>query len=158
MTNEPGNFVIERSTTIAAPARVVHGYLDDLRQWPLWSPWEGNDPDLKRTYSGATSGVGASYQWSGNRKAGAGSMTITESDANLVGLDLVFTKPFKARNRTSFLLEEQGSTTAVTWRMTGTRGAVARLMAKIVPMDKFVGKDFEKGLASLKAQAELPDS
>lgn len=45
-------------------------YVNDLREWTAWSPWEGSDPDLSRTYSGANKGVGSSFAWSGNRNAG----------------------------------------------------------------------------------------
>jgi hypothetical protein len=45
----------------------------DFRRWQAWSPWEELDPNLWRDYSGAESGVGAIYEWAGNRKAGSGS-------------------------------------------------------------------------------------
>ena len=50
----------------------------DFRRWPAWSPWEDVDPDLRRTYSGPDSGVGAAYAWEGNRKAGKGRMEIVD--------------------------------------------------------------------------------
>ncbi|MBY6538621.1 SRPBCC family protein [Rhodococcus sp. BP-349] len=156
-TDRAHEFVIERSVLVDAPASTVHGFLDDLHRWTSWSPWEGSDPDLSRTYSGSESGVGASYAWSGNRKAGAGSMTIVESTDDRVVLDLRFTKPFKATNVTTFLLSSTGSGTEVTWRMTGQQNVLARLVGRIVPMEKFIGKDFEKGLGSLKVQAEQQD-
>ena len=72
-------------------------------------------------------------------------------------LDLLFTKPFKATNVTVFLLSPAGSGTEVTWRMTGQQNLVARLVGRIVPMDRFIGRDFEKGLAALRLQAEQQD-
>ena len=38
--------------------------------------------------------------------------------------------------------------------MTGEQTGIAALFGKVMPMDKLVGKDFEKGLAQLKAAAE----
>ena len=38
--------------------------------------------------------------------------------------------------------------------MTGEHKGVAGLVGKLFRMDKLVGKDFEKGLARLKAAAE----
>lgn len=75
-------------TTIDADRGVVHGLVNDLHQWQQWSPWEGVDPDLERTYSGPAAGVGARYAWSGNKKAGRGSMEITDSTAERIDLDL----------------------------------------------------------------------
>ncbi|MGW4331244.1 SRPBCC family protein [Rhodococcus koreensis] len=148
-------FLVERSTVIDASPDVVQPLLDDFRKWQAWSPWEDVDPDLKRTYSGPDSGVGASYAWEGNRKAGSGQMVITESvPGSKVVLDLTFLKPFKAENVTTFLLEPNGAGTTVRWQMTGRNNLFFRIVGVVFPMDKMVGKDFEKGLAQLKAAAE----
>ena len=148
-------FLVERSTVIDASPDVVQPLLDDFRKWQAWSPWEDVDPDLKRTYSGPDSGVGASYAWEGNRKAGSGQMVITESvPGSKVVLDLNFLKPFKAENVTTFLLEPNGAGTTVRWEMTGKNNLFFRIVGVVFPMDKMVGKDFEKGLAQLKAAAE----
>ena len=66
------DFTMSRSIHVqAAPAR-IHALLDDFHQWQRWSPWEGLDPDLHREYSGPAAGVGSTYHWSGNKKAGEG--------------------------------------------------------------------------------------
>jgi carbon monoxide dehydrogenase subunit G len=148
------HFEMSRSTTINAPADRVHSLLNDFREWQQWSPWEGLDPDLKRTFTGPATGVGSHYAWAGNKKAGEGTMEITESTPSSVAIDLEFLKPFKASNVTAFDLTEAGSgTTRVNWTMTGTRGVVMGLMGKLF-FDKAIGKDFDKGLAQLKAAAE----
>ena len=114
------SFLVERSTVIQASPEKIHSLLDNFQKWRSWSPWEDADPELKRTYSGPDSGVGASYAWSGNRKAGAGSMVITGSKpGQIVVLDLVFTKPFKAQNVTTFTIEPGPNGSEVTWAMTG---------------------------------------
>src|SRR5918992_5891418 len=99
-----GDFEVVRETTIAAPRERVHGLIDDFRAWRSWSPWEEVDPNLKRDYSGAESGVGARYAWEGNRKAGKGSMEIVSSTAERIELRLVFEKPWKATNGVVFEL------------------------------------------------------
>ena len=45
------------------------------------------DPNLQRTYAGEPAGVGAIYSWWGNSKAGAGTMTITDSQPKRVDSD-----------------------------------------------------------------------
>jgi hypothetical protein len=47
-----------------------------------------------------------------------------------------------------------GDGVTVTWTMTGETSGLFSLIGRIVPMDKFAGKDFEKGLAALKARSE----
>ncbi|MFE4502853.1 SRPBCC family protein [Rhodococcus sp. NPDC056743] len=148
-------FLVERSAVINAEAATVFDLINDFHHWTTWSPWEGLDLAMQRTYSGPDSGVGASYAWSGNKKAGSGSMTITESvPSSRVVLDLSFLKPFKAQNVTTFLLEPQNSGVRVTWQMTGKKNFFFKIFGFIFSMDKMVGKDFEKGLAQLKAEAE----
>lgn len=138
-------------TTIDAPAPTVHALVADFHEWRKWSPWEGLDPDLQRTYDGA--GVGASYAWSGNNKAGQGSMTFTLITPSEVVVDLEFLKPFKASNVVTFTLTPAGSGTKVSWTMAGQRNLAFAVMGRLF-FDKAIGKDFTKGLASLKAAAE----
>ena len=132
----------------------MHALIDDFREWRAWSPWEDLDPDLTRIHSGSASGVGAKYAWEGNRKAGKGSMEITSSTPEAIGVALEFLKPFKAKSRVDFTLTPSGSGTTVTWRMIGEQNGLMGLFGKLVPMDRLVGKDFEKGLLRLKAVAE----
>lgn len=151
-------YTIERSITIdAAPGR-IHPYLVDFRRWIDWSPWEGLDPELKRNYTGADHGVGAEYAWSGNRKAGAGTMTITGNSPRRVDVRLIFSRPMKATNNVVFTLAATGETTAVTWSMTGEHSLFSRVGTALGFFDKMLGKDFEKGLSALKATVESADS
>ncbi len=148
------SFEVTRATSVDAAPAVVHGLVDDFHQWQRWSPWEGIDPDMERTYGGADAGVGARYAWKGNRKAGAGNMEIIESTPHEVVAALEFTKPFRAQNTMAFELTPAGDGTDVTWRLTGEQKGLMAIVGKVMTMDKLVGKDFEKGLAQLKLEAE----
>ncbi len=151
------SYRVERSVTIVAPPERIYEQLVDFHNWPNWSPWEDLDPELQRTYSGAESGTGAVYAWSGNRKAGQGWMEITEATApSRVAIDLVFEKPFKARNDTAFTISEEGARSVVHWTMRGQKTFMTKVMGLFTSMDKMVGPDFEKGLARLKATTETP--
>jgi uncharacterized protein YndB with AHSA1/START domain len=149
-----GDFEVVRSRTIAAPRERVHELIDDFHNWRAWSPWEDVDPDLRRDYSGAESGVGAKYAWEGNRKAGKGDMEIVSSTPEQVGVRLSFEKPWKATNQVAFELTPSGeAATDVTWRMTGRTSGMAALFSKVMSMDRLVGKDFERGLERLDRAA-----
>jgi hypothetical protein len=147
------DFSLSRSTTIQAPPDRIHALVDDFREWQKWSPWEGVDPDLDREYSGPDHGVGSTYHWSGNKKAGEGEMRITGSTPTALVADLEFLKPFKATNVMSFAMAPNGDATDVTWTITGRRNVVMSLMGKLF-FDKSIGKDFERGLAALKRESE----
>lgn len=151
-------FTVERSTVVDAPPRRVFEQVADFHRWQAWSPWEGLDPEMRRTYSGAGAGTGAVYEWSGNRKAGAGRMKITRADEpSLVHVDLRFTKPFKSVNDMTMTFVPEGadgSQTRVTWTMVGPQTLMTKVMGIFTSMDKMVGPDFEKGLMQLKDVAE----
>jgi hypothetical protein len=149
-----GGFAVSRSTTVIADPARVHGLINSFREWTAWSPWEDLDPALQRDYTGPDSGVGARYAWSGNRKAGQGSMEITSSTPDEIGVRLAFLRPFKSTNQVTFSLVPAVDGTEVTWLMTGEQRGLMGLVGKVVPMDRFIGKDFEKGLSRLKAVAE----
>lgn len=148
------HFDIARSTTVLTDPGRVHALVDDFHRWTTWSPWEDVDPGLLRSYAGPDAGVGAHYAWSGNRKAGQGSMEITSSTPEAIGIRLAFLRPWKATNDVVFTFVAAGTGTEVTWRMTGDQTGVAALFGKVFSMDRLVGKDFDKGLARLKAVAE----
>ncbi|MGB5168594.1 MAG: SRPBCC family protein [Acidimicrobiia bacterium] len=153
------SYTVERTTIINAPAEEVYAQIVDFRNWRNWSPWDDRDPNMKRSYSGADSGVGAGYAWAGNRKAGEGQMEITDAvEPSSVQIALDFLKPFKSSSTTSFSLKPQGDATEVTWTMTGPMTLMARVMGVFKSMDKMVGPDFEKGLAQLKGATEQPES
>ena len=152
---QPGDFRIERSATIAAPAPVVFAQVHDFHRWAAWSPWARIDPAMKQGFEGAPAGTGAVYTWAGNHEVGEGRMTMTETrPAELVRIRLEFTKPFAATNMAEFTFRPEGAGTAVTWRMTGERNFIAKAVCLVMNMDKMVGGMFEKGLAQMKTVAE----
>lgn len=152
---QPADFRITRSATINAPAETIFPLINDLHNWAAWSPWDKLDPTMKKTHDGSAAGVGASYHWNGNNKVGEGRMTITESRApSHIGLKLEFLRPMRATNQTVFTLTSGSNGTTVEWAMTGKNNFVAKAFCMFMNMDKMVGKDFEKGLAQLKAVAE----
>lgn len=151
----PNEFTIRRSIAIHALPERVFGLINDFRQWPKWSPWEKLDPALKRTMSGAESGTGSVYEWEGNKQVGAGRMQIVSSAPySTIDIKLSFLRPFRAENRTLFTLVPQDQGTYVTWEMSGENNLMLKIMGMLMSMDRMVGRDFEKGLAAMKAEAE----
>ena len=150
----PADFRIERSTAIAAPPGAVMELIEDFHQWSRWSPWDKMDPTQVVTIGGAPRGTGATYNWVG-KKNGEGRMEIIEHRPNeLVGIQLDFLKPFPSHNRCDFMMHHAHGGTHVVWRMTGTNNFMAKGFDLFMDMDKMLGRDFEKGLAALKVEAE----
>ena len=152
---KPNDFTVRRSIRINAPPEKIFPHINDLHQWAAWSPYEKKDPAMKRTFSGASSGVGAVYEWLGNNQVGSGRMEITEAPVpSRVTIKLDFFTPFEGHNMADFTMTPQGGETEVTWLMRGPSPFIAKLMGIFINMDKMIGTDFEAGLVNLKAVSE----
>jgi hypothetical protein len=152
---KPGTFRVQRSAIVNAPADRIFPLIADFRQWLNWSPWEGRDAGLKRSYSGTERDKGATYAWDGNRTVGSGRMEILEaSPPSKVVIKLDFLKPFEAHNTAEFTMLPQGGATNVIWAMHGPAPFMSKVMLVFMNMDRMIGKDFEAGLANLKTITE----
>lgn len=154
-TGKPDTFRVERSVLIAAPAEAVFPHIDDLHAWERWSAYETKDPDMQRTHSGPARGVGATYAWDGDDNVGAGRMEIVQSQpVRHVRIRLNFLRPFETESLSDFTLVPEAGGTRVTWAMEGPALFVTKIMQVLFDMDAMIGRDFEVGLANLKARAE----
>jgi Polyketide cyclase / dehydrase and lipid transport len=154
-SRKPETFSVTRSAVINAPADRIFGLINDFHHWASWSPFEKLDPAMNKTFAGPASGPGASYSWTGNKKAGAGSMTISGSTpSSTVNIAMAFLKPFKSESNVQFLITPSGAAHEVTWTMSGKNQLASKVMSVFMSMDKLIGKDFAEGLSNLKRVAE----
>ncbi len=152
---KPDTFRVQRAAAIKAPPEKVFALINDFKRWDAWSPWEKKDPAMKRTWGAVTSGKGAKYAWDGNSEVGQGSMEITESvPSSKITLKLDFVKPFEGHSIVEFTLEPKGDVTNVTWAMHGPMPYLSKVVSIFCSMDSMIGKDYEAGLANMKAVAE----
>lgn len=153
----PDTFRVSRSIRIKAPPDRIFPLIEDLRAFATWSPYEGKDPAMNRTFSGPTAGKGSVYEFDGNSQVGKGRLTVTEATpSSRVTVALDMHKPLAAHNVVDFTLAPEGDGTRVTWSMTGCNGFVGKLLGVFINMDRMIGRDFEAGLASLREVAETP--
>jgi len=154
----PSTFIVQRTTSINAPAARIYPLINDFHQWKQWSPYETKDLAMTRTFSGAPSGKGSVYAWQGDKNVGSGRMEIINTTMSKVTVDLQFIAPFKAHNTAEFSLAPNGEaarvTTNVTWAMHGPLPFIGKVMHLFINMDRMVGNDFEAGLANLKTVSE----
>lgn len=154
VATRPSQYRITRSAVVPAPAAAVFPRVADFRAWEGWSPWAKLDPAMKTDYLGTPGTVGSSYHWKGNDKVGEGRMTVTGlTPDRQIQIKLEFLKPWEQTSLTTFDFAPDSGGTRVTWTMSGDNDWVGKLFALFMDMDKMVGPDFEKGLASLKAAA-----
>ena len=150
----PDTFRVERSVKIKAAPERLHPLINDLHQFNTWNPYNKKDPAMQGTYRGPAAGPGAGFDFEGNKDVGKGSIRIVASAPRKVTMKLDMLEPFEGHNTVEFSLAPQGETTDVTWAMHGPSPFLAKLVGVFINMDRMIGRDFEAGLAGLKARAE----
>ena len=155
VATRPNEFKLSRSTVINASPTEVFPQVNNFHNWKKWSPWAKLDPDMGFSFEGPDSGVGAVYDWYGNKQVGAGRITLTENrPPELVVLRLDFLKPRESVSKTEFTFVPEGAGTAVTWTMSGEMDFISKAVCMFMSMEKTMGPYFEKGLAQMKAEVE----
>jgi uncharacterized protein YndB with AHSA1/START domain len=152
---KPDTFHVQRSINIQAPPEKIFAVLNDFHQSASWSPYEKKDPAMKRAFSGPESGKGAVYQFEGNKEVGKGRLTITDTTpSSKVVIALDMDEPFEGHNIVEYTLNAKGGSTDVTWAIHGQQPFIGKVISLFIDCDKMIGKDFEVGLANLKAVSE----
>lgn len=156
---------VERTVEIQRPAATVFTLVNGFEAFPDWSPWLERDPGIELIFSGPPSGVGAHMSWSGDpRLVGSGTQEIIEStpwslvrmrmDIRQMGESLGFFRidptangVFLTRGFDADLVEGYGF----------FQGLLNRYFGLF--FDRWIGGDYEQGLARIKALAEsLPEA
>lgn len=152
----PSDFLVERSTVIEANPAFVFPYTSSFAKMNQWSPWMKLDPNMEQNIEGEDGTVGAKHSWSGNGDVGKGSQEITAIEPNKkVTTKLVFLEPMAAESEAAIAVAPEGDNTKVTWSLSGTNSFTDNLFLSLMGgMDAAVGKDYEEGLANLKAMVE----
>ncbi len=150
----PSSAHVERSTVIQAPPANVFALVNSFKGFNRWSPWAERDPETVYTFSGPDFGVGAAMSWvSQNPQVGAGSQKITLSEPyERIESHLDFGSQGTAQ--AFFALTPQAGGTEVRWGFDTEFGSnlVSRYMGLM--FDRWIGADYEAGLANLKSLAE----
>ncbi|HEY0707883.1 MAG TPA: SRPBCC family protein [Polyangia bacterium] len=155
VATRPATYHVERSTTIKAPPEAVFAAVSDLKTFNQWSPWDKRDPNMKKTFTPNTSGVGASYEWQGNKEVGSGRMTVTEhTPPTQAKMKLEFIEPFASVADVTFAVAPAAGETKATWAIDGNNNFIGKAFGVFMDMDKMLGADFEQGLANLEALVE----
>jgi len=148
------SYDLNRSIIIDASPRDVHAFAGDLEKWDQWMPWWEEDQSIEVTRGKKTEGVGASQTWTSEQ--GNGEITITASDRKTgIDYDMAFISGEKRMpSKGAIRYEEVGKKTRVTWSMKGEMNIPIMGGWLAATMDMSMGKQFDRGLANLKAKVE----
>ena len=147
---QPDNVHVQRSITVAATPADLSPFAEDLVQVTAWSPWQDKDPDLVKTWSDTTTGVGAWYAWEGNEDVGRGKQTTMVIEPGRVVHHLEFFEPFAGEANSTITYSAAGDGSSVTWSFDQEADFGTKLMTVFVDMDDMLGPDFDEGLSRLK--------
>ncbi len=150
----PHEYRIERSTVIKKPVYESFAYLNNIRNWQEWSPWNREiDSTMESFYSPNVRGLGATQYFRGNL-VGNGRFKIIQSITNeRICYDLSINQGL-IHSSAVFYFKPIGANTQLFWLDTGDVGynPVFRFMLP----DKISSTEegFEEGLRSIKHAAE----
>lgn len=143
---------VERSRSIAAPADRLFALVAAPRQWNAWSPWAARDPAMRIDYRGPQAGAGAGWSWQ-SATEGSGSMAITAAEPpSRIAYRIEFADMGSSADG-AFRFAPEGGGTRVTWSFDADMGwnPLSRWFGLM--LDRWVGADFEAGLAGLERAA-----
>ena len=150
----PSRVDVSRDIVVSAPISKIFPHVNDLRKFQVWSPWAVIDSDMKVVYSGTTKGKGQVMSWtSKDPNVGSGVQEITDSVVDKrVTTKLDFGEQGFAT--ASWDLTDEGSGTKIVWSFQTDLGSNPMMRWMGLLFDGWIGKDYEKGLKSLKTIVE----
>jgi hypothetical protein len=153
----PETVHVERMIVTKAKPDMVFPLVNNLHEFNRWSPWSDLDPNMITTYAGPAAGIGAKMTWSGDASVGSGSQEIVESVANQRVKTSMQFGGYDHPSTATFALTPQGEGTKVVWSYDTSMGydIVSRYFGLM--LDRWIGKDYERGLAVLSRLAESVD-
>ena len=151
---KPDKFSIERTTSVEAPPEAIFPLIDDFHQWGAWSPYENQDPAMKRDYSGAASGKGAVYGWEGNKMSAPAAWKFSKPRRRRKSHQARFLQAVRGPQHRRVHDAAAGRGYQLSWGCTARCRSCRKLMQVFMNLDHMIGKDFEAGLANLKRLAE----
>jgi effector-binding domain-containing protein len=111
-----GNYDIKQTKKMDIASEIIFENINDFKNWQHWGPWYESDPTIVAAFPEKTSGVGASYNWTG--KDGNGSMKTISLIQNK---ELIQQIDFETGSKPEvyWTLNELENGTEVTWGMRG---------------------------------------
>lgn len=151
----PKDFGVERTVMVDAPTAVVEKQMLLYQNFPNWSPWQHLDSNMKSEVVGPEMTPGTKYVWAGNDDVGSGEMVIKEATPGEIKYEMNFKEPWESHADGYWRVEADGDgKTKAIWGFTTHASFPWNGLMMVMGMEKMLAKDFDKGLANLKAVAE----
>lgn len=149
----PEKAYVARQAVINASPDKVFAIVGDLKRSGEWSPWFALDPKMKVTIVGSA-GKDQKMSWaSDDPNVGNGSQTTIDFEPNKRVVSSLDFGPMGQAVAALSLSDAAGQGTLVEWDFSTTLNNPVERWTGLM-FDRWVGADYEKGLANLKALAE----
>jgi hypothetical protein len=144
---------VERRITILGSPAAIFPFLNDLRNWPLWTEWNRREK-IDYEYGTTTAGDGAVQRWASRKMSGV--MHILKSDVDeRLDYDLAMGDgAYQLVGRIE--LHPDGACTRVVWKCAWDRAENPYGRYFDLVMRWMIQRDFAAGLNNLKALVESP--
>ncbi len=155
VASRPTTTRVERSVTIAAPAAIPFGLVNDFHRWKYWAPWEVLDPDVRRKFDGPYAGPEAIYLWEGKAQAGKGRMTLLEAvPYERIHIRLEREVPYRATSLYTFTYDADPENVTLTWAEEQHHSFLDKARLLLSDVDEGAGDELEQGLKALRTLSE----
>ena len=146
IATQKGDFTVERSKVINSPKSNVFNFVNDFRNWEDFGSWMTEDPTIKTTYSGKTTGAGASYSWEG--KDGNGDMkTLFVKENDSISQKMNYNG---SSSSVFWSFKDTVGGTKVTWKTIGKMSFSMKVYTAFNGgINAIIGKMYEKSLVNL---------
>ena len=146
IATQKSDFKVVKSKVIHSQKAAIFNYVNDYRNWENWYVWKNDTTKTHLIYSNKSSGVGSSYQWTGNNdKVNSTTIYTKENDSIVQKIDF------------------NGANSEITWQFKDTIGGtkVTCISKGEIPfmfkinaflnggIEKVIGSKLEKSLVNL---------
>lgn len=145
---------VERRITILAPPETIFPFLDDLRNWPLWTPWSRRE-EMHYSYGDIPRGAGSEQHWDNGKMRGIVRVGKLDPDHRIdYEIEL---QPGDQWIFGRIELHRDGACTRVIWKCVWDLAENPYRRYADLLMRWMIGRDFAEGLANLKTVVEGAD-
>ena len=138
---------VERSITILAPPEAIFPYLNDLRNWPLWTAWNRRE-EIDYAYGTFSAGDGAEQRWTSQHMSGVLRILKTEPDARLDYELIMGDGDYELVGRIE--LHPDGACTRLVWKCAWDRAKNPYRRYFDLALRWMIRRDFAAGLENLE--------
>ena len=142
---------VERRITILAPREAIFPFLNDLRNWPLWTAWSRRE-EIHYTYGEIAEGPGAEQIWNNRKMHGVMRILKTESNEKIDYELTLQDEKYRILGRVE--LHSDGECTRVVWKCVWDLEENPYRRYFDLLLRWMIRSDFGEGLANLKAVVE----